>query len=65
MANLIFAYACQSGIFPIYAGFKIQKNALKNMRISALIGMALTTALHFISIICGFLTDPITPEDLK
>ena len=64
MANLIFAYACQSGIFPIYAGFKIQKAALKNMRISAIIGMGLTTALHFISIICGFLTDPITPEDL-
>ena len=64
MANLIFAYACQSGIFPIYAGFKIQKSALKNMRISAIIGMGLTTALHFISIICGFLTDPITPEDL-
>ena len=34
------------------------------MRISAIIGMGLTTALHFISIICGFLTDPITPEDL-
>ena len=64
IANLIFAYACQSGIFPIYAGFKIQKAALKNMRISAIIGMGLTTALHFISIICGFLTDPITPEDL-
>ena len=34
------------------------------MRISAIFGMALTTVLHFISIICGFLTDPITPEDL-
>ena len=64
IANLIFAYACQSGIFPIYAGFKIQENGLKKMRISAVLGMALTTALHFISIICGFLTDPITPEDL-
>ena len=64
IANLIFAYACQSGIFPIYAGFKIQENGLKKMKIGAFLGMALTTVLHFISIICGFLTDPITPEDL-
>ena len=34
------------------------------MKIGSFLGMALTTALHFISIICGFLTDPITPEDL-
>ena len=64
IANLIFAYACQSGVFPIYAGFKIQENGLKKMKISAILGMGLTTILHFISIICGFLTDPITPEDL-
>ena len=64
IANLIFAYACQSGIFPIYAGFKIQKDGLKKMKIGTILGMGLTTILHFISIICGFLTDPITPEDL-
>ena len=34
------------------------------MKISSMLGMALTTILHFLSIICGFLTDPITPEDL-
>ena len=64
MANLIFAYACQSGIFPIYAGFKIQKDGEKKMRISAILGTLLTTVFHILSIVCGFLTDPITPEDL-
>ena len=64
IANLIFAYACQSGIFPIYAGFKMQENGLKKMKIGTILGTILTTALHVISIVCGFLTDPITPEDL-
>ena len=64
MANLIFAYACQSGIFPIYGGFKMQKNGLKKMKISSILGMLLTTVFHIISIVCGFLTDPINPEDL-
>ena len=63
-ANLLFAYACQSGIFPIHAGFKMQKDGDKKMKISSALGMLFTTILHFISIICGFLTDPITPEDL-
>ena len=64
IANLIFAYACQVGIFPIYAGFKIVEGGKKKMRISAILGMLVTTLLHVVSIICGFLTDPITPEDL-
>ena len=38
IANLIFAYACQSGIFPIYAGFKIQENGLKKMKIGTILG---------------------------
>ena len=64
IANLIFAYACQSGIFPIYGGFKFQEDGLKKMRIGTILGTLLTTALHIVSIVCGFLTDPITPEDL-
>ena len=64
IANLIFAYACQSGIFPIYAGFKFQENGLKKMKIGTILGTILTTILHIISIVCGFLTDPVTPEDL-
>ena len=62
--NLLFAYACQSGVFPIHAGFKMQKDGDKKMKISAALGMLFTTILHIISIVCGFLTDPITPEDL-
>jgi amino acid permease len=67
IANLIFAYACQSGIFPIYAGFKVYETTevgLKKMKMGTLLGTLFTTALHIISIVCGFLTDPITPEDL-
>ena len=64
IANLIFAYACQSGIFPIYAGFKFQENGLKKMKIGTILGTIVTTILHIISIVCGFLTDPVNPEDL-
>ena len=65
MANLIFAYACQCGIFPIYAGFKTQPGkGVNKMRLGTLFGIILTTILHILSIICSFLTDPITPEDL-
>ena len=47
-----------------YAGFKMQENGLKKMKIGTILGTILTTALHVISIVCGFLTDPINPEDL-
>ena len=64
VSNLTFAYACETGIFPIFAGFKMQKDGLKKMRIGAILGMGLTTGLHILSIVCSFFTDPITPEDL-
>jgi amino acid permease len=65
IANLIFAYACQVGIFPIYAGFKTQEGkGVKKMRMGAMFGMIFTTVLHVVSMVCSFLTDPITPEDL-
>ena len=64
MANLFAAYACHPGIFPIYAGFKIQENGLHKMKVGTFFATCLTTVLHFLSIICSFLTDPITPEDL-
>jgi amino acid permease len=66
MANLFTAYACHPGIFPVYAGFKhyYPNKGVKEMKLSTLFATILTTALHFISIICSFLTDPITPEDL-
>ena len=68
VTNLLFAYACQSGIFPLYKGFKIQNEdgdkGIKKMRISAILGIGITTVLHIISIVSSFLTDPVTPEDL-
>ena len=67
ITNLIFAYACQSGIFPIYAGFKRyypKEVAVKKMKLGTVLGLLFTTILHIISIVCSFLTDPITPEDL-
>jgi amino acid permease len=67
ITNLIFAYACQSGIFPIFAGFKAYyptEDSLKKMKLGTILGLLFTTILHIISIVCSFLTDPITPEDL-
>jgi len=71
IANLICAYACHPNIFPIYAGFKKEKQdeeerkeGLKKMSLGTIFGTILTTALHIVSIVCSFLTDPITPEDL-
>ena len=34
------------------------------MKIATFLGTLLTTVLHYISITCSFLTDPVTPEDL-
>ena len=64
LANLFAAYSCHPGIFPVYAGFKIQDDGLKKMKLGAFFGTLLTTILHVISIVCAFLTDPYTPEDL-
>ena len=64
MANLFAAYACHPGIFPVYAGFKFQEDGVKKMRWGTFFATCLTTALHIISIVCSFLTDPYQPEDL-
>jgi amino acid permease len=67
MANLFTAYACHPGIFPVYAGFKrnySKQEGVKKMKLSTLFATILTTALHIVSIVCSFLTDPYTPEDL-
>ena len=42
----------------------MQKDRDKKMKLSSVLGMLLTTILHFIRIICGFITEPITQEDL-
>ena len=64
MANLFCAYACHPGIFPVFAGFKHQEKGLKKMRYGVFFATCLTTGLHIISIVCSFLTDPYTPQDL-
>ena len=64
MASLFAAYACHTGVFPVYSGFKHQENGLKKMQYGTIYATILTTVLHIISIVCSFLTDPVTPEDL-
>ena len=68
ISTLIAAYACHPAIFPVYGDFKHQEKeteeGIKKMKYSTFWGTVLTTALHFISIICSFLTNPYDPEDL-
>ena len=64
MACIFGAYCCHSGVFPLFAGFKYQQDGVKKMRFSVFYSVCLTTALHIISIVCSYLTDPITPEDV-
>ena len=64
LACIYGAYACHTGIFPVFAGFKYQENGVKKMKFSVFYSMCLTTALHIISVVCSYLTDPYTPEDV-
>ena len=69
MANIFCAYACHPNIFPIYAGFKEEKGedrapGLKKMSLGTIFSATLTTVCHIVCIVCSFLTDPTTPEDL-
>lgn len=64
MAQLFCAYACHPRIFSIYGGFKNQPGGLKKLRYGVFLAICLTTGLYLISIVCSFLTDPYTPEDL-
>ena len=64
IACIVGAYCCHTGVFPVFTGFKYQDNGIKKMKFSVFFSMILTTALHFISMICSYLTDPITPEDV-
>ena len=63
-ACIVGAYCCHTGVFPVFTGFKYQENGIKKMKFSVFYSMLLTTILHFISMICSYLTDPITPEDV-
>ena len=64
MACIFGAYACHTGVFPVYSGFKYQENGLRKMKFAVFFSVCLTTALHIVSIICSYLTEPIKPEDV-
>ena len=62
---ILFAtYTCIPVMFPIFEGFKIQENPLKKTQISVILGILLTTCLIIISIICSYLINPYSPEEL-
>ena len=63
-ACIVGAYCCHTGVFPVFTGFKYQENGIKKMKFSVFYSMLITTILHFISMICSYLTDPITPKDV-
>ena len=63
-ACIVGAYCCHTGVFPVFTGFKYQDNGVKKMKFSVFFSMVLTTVLHFISMICSYLTDPMTPKDV-
>ena len=63
-ACIVGAYCCHTGVFPVFTGFKYQENGIKKMKFSVFYSMLLTTILHFTSMICSYLTDPITPKDV-
>ena len=64
IACIVGAYCCHLAIFPVFTGFKYQENGIRKMRFSIIYAMIITTALHFVSMICSYLTDPINPEDV-
>ena len=64
VACIIGAYCCHTGVFPVFAGFKHQEKGIRKMKFSVITSMIITTVLHFLSMICSYLTDPITPEDV-
>ena len=64
IACIVGAYCCHTGVFPVFAGFKHQEKGIRKMKFSVFYSMLITTILHFISMICSYLTDPVTPEDV-
>ena len=67
---LVITVQCHSyyQYYPVYAGFKEdkgdRKEGLRKMSLGTIFATVLTTVLHILSIVCSFLTDPLTPEDL-
>ena len=64
IAALFTANACHTGVFPVYVGFKYQKDGLNKMKKATLFGVILITSLYILSMIISFLTNPFEPEDV-
>ena len=64
LASLFCANAIHPGTFPVFVGFKYQKDGLKKMKLATFFGTLLTTGLYALSMIISYLTNPYDPEDL-
>ena len=64
LASLFCANAIHPGTFPVFVGFKYQKEGLKKMKLATFFGTLLTTGLYALSMIISYLTNPYDPEDL-
>ena len=64
VAALFTANACHTGVFPVFVGFKYQKDGLKKMKKATLFGVIIITSLYILSMIISFLTNPFQPEEV-
>jgi len=64
MASLFAAYTNHSNVFPIYKSFDGVPDGKRKMIWSVWISNGLIALLHFLTILCAFLTEPLKPEDL-
>ena len=64
LTSLFCANAIYQGTFPVFVGFKYQKDGLKKMKLATFFGTLLTTGLYSLSMIISYLTNPYDPEDL-
>ena len=64
VAALFTANAIHTGIFPVFVGFKYQKDGLKKMKKATIFGVLMVTSLYILSMIISFLTNPFQPEDV-
>lgn len=64
MSSLFYAYACHTGIYPVYNTFKKEKDGVTKMQKSTVLAVIVTSILHVIAITCGYLTEPVDPKNL-
>ena len=64
VAALFTANAIHTGIFPVFVGFKYQKEGLQKMKKATIFGVLMVTSLYVLSMIISFLTNPYKPEDV-